>query len=449
MEKEWREPEKPKKLNKRKIVQPTKTYNEILESSAKMKKALPGTLIEGEKNWVMGKYGRPLPVVYIKNLTGKKLLKVDPSKHCHCLRKINLDVDERSIEHLSWSFEDEKTNDTLEKKKINDTLEKKKKNEQEVLQNGSQKKQNKLFVNDAVETPFKNSRIQEKAIDLITAAKKMNVDGTQLIKKTKGPVIPAEENNHNETKICVPDILDAKEKDRVDFLQLTIENDTKTNKNMELKADISKAIQSEDNDAKIPSLSSMESCEKLFEQYQLSDSIVSQLVRNNFKSQINVEANNIPTYMSNNDTESDEDVCFDVNPFDFSFDSLLANNKDCSKNSSSDSPTYPQSIEINKAQSIDNKSKRSSYVDKNDKKKLSKNEKHAFSDQQRLLALERKNKSVGKCKDLIKQALENIDNNLSTHIKFKNEDQEDFKNAGKKDVDQQNKKFVGELSVIK
>eukprot|EP00794_Sanderia_malayensis_P007114 gene7114-7918_t len=84
----------------------TKTYDALVEKIAKTKAAVPGTEIADERNWVVGKYGRALPVVYLREQGFGKTRKFDPSKHCHQLRKLKDDyVDE--ISGLTWSIEEE------------------------------------------------------------------------------------------------------------------------------------------------------------------------------------------------------------------------------------------------------------------------------------------------------------------------------------------------------
>lgn len=81
-----------------------------------MKGAPPGTQIPGEKDWVVGKYGRVLPVVNImKNGTGR-LMKVDPSKLTHNLKRINAEMDTDCISpsSLTWTMDD---NDSVITKK--------------------------------------------------------------------------------------------------------------------------------------------------------------------------------------------------------------------------------------------------------------------------------------------------------------------------------------------
>lgn len=52
-----------------------------------MKSAVPGTKIPGIKKWVISKYGRALPIVYIRRKDKKKIIMVDPSKYCHNIKQ--------------------------------------------------------------------------------------------------------------------------------------------------------------------------------------------------------------------------------------------------------------------------------------------------------------------------------------------------------------------------
>lgn len=70
--------------------------------------AVPGTLIEGGKDWVVGKYGRVLPIVHIPSKHGKKIMTVDPSKFCHNLKRMKDDRDDSSnIDALTWHLREE------------------------------------------------------------------------------------------------------------------------------------------------------------------------------------------------------------------------------------------------------------------------------------------------------------------------------------------------------
>ncbi|XP_065667591.1 nucleolar protein 8 isoform X2 [Hydra vulgaris] len=417
LKKEWGEPQKPK--NKRKIIQPIKSYDEILETSAKMRKALPGTLIEGEKNWVMGKYGRPLPVVYIRNPTNK-IIKVDPSKHCHCLKKINLDTDEKSVTDLLWSVDNDKTdikqNNEMFKKK---SLKKKKSNDESI--NASVAQDN-----------------EELYCKMVTEKNENNITEKNSLHQTKNALIVSEENEKNYKKSFLNNINDI-DYDKNKVCQLSTNND----KIKILNTSTSNVLEYNNNN--ICSLNpSKHSCDEVFQQNHLSDSIVSQLTRNNF-SQVNLSVKPVPA-TSNELVESaiNENTCHAMKLFDFSFDSLVA------KNSSFNSSSGFNPCLSENDNSINNKCDQSTVtcnvtradstcidleLSINGIKKVTKYEKHTFSEQQRLLALERKKKSVDKNKDLVKQALENIDFSSSSRIKF-GIDEDELKDT-KKVVDEQ------------
>ncbi|XP_052061672.1 nucleolar protein 8-like [Mytilus californianus] len=77
-------------------------------SIAEMRGCVPGTKVPGEKNWVVGKYGRVLPVVYIRNKDKKKVVKVDPSKFCHNVKRMK-EEETTSVstkKHLTLEIED-------------------------------------------------------------------------------------------------------------------------------------------------------------------------------------------------------------------------------------------------------------------------------------------------------------------------------------------------------
>jgi len=68
-------------------------------------KAVPGTPIPGYKNWVVGKFARVLPVVYLRRKDGKKVAKFDPSKTTHCLKRLKTEeMQESAVSELTWSL---------------------------------------------------------------------------------------------------------------------------------------------------------------------------------------------------------------------------------------------------------------------------------------------------------------------------------------------------------
>ena len=69
-------------------------------------KAVPGTPIPGHKNWVVGKFARVLPVVYLRRKDGKKVAKFDPSKTTHCLKRLKTEeMQESAVSELTWSLD--------------------------------------------------------------------------------------------------------------------------------------------------------------------------------------------------------------------------------------------------------------------------------------------------------------------------------------------------------
>ncbi|XP_076994839.1 nucleolar protein 8 isoform X2 [Tamandua tetradactyla] len=79
-------------------------------------KAVPGTEVPGHKNWVVSKFGRILPVLHLKNQLKRKIVKYDPSKYCHNLKKIGEDFTNTTpITNLIWELEG--GNDPMSKKR--------------------------------------------------------------------------------------------------------------------------------------------------------------------------------------------------------------------------------------------------------------------------------------------------------------------------------------------
>ncbi|XP_007505873.1 nucleolar protein 8 isoform X2 [Monodelphis domestica] len=79
-------------------------------------KAVPGTEVPGHKDWVVSKFGRVLPVLHLRSQNKRKILKYDPSKYCHNLKKFEQDVTNTvSISDLTWKLEG--GDDTMSKKR--------------------------------------------------------------------------------------------------------------------------------------------------------------------------------------------------------------------------------------------------------------------------------------------------------------------------------------------
>ncbi|KAM8994878.1 nucleolar protein 8 [Ara ararauna] len=70
-------------------------------------KAVPGTEVPDHKKWVVGKFGRVLPILHLRSQQKKKIMKYDPSKYCHNLRKLEPDLTNAvPVSELSWHLEE-------------------------------------------------------------------------------------------------------------------------------------------------------------------------------------------------------------------------------------------------------------------------------------------------------------------------------------------------------
>ncbi|XP_074908842.1 nucleolar protein 8 isoform X2 [Buteo buteo] len=79
-------------------------------------KAVPGTEVPDHKKWVVGKFGRVLPILHLRNQQKNKIVKYDPSKYCHNLRKLEPDLTHVvPISELTWHLEG--GDDTINKKR--------------------------------------------------------------------------------------------------------------------------------------------------------------------------------------------------------------------------------------------------------------------------------------------------------------------------------------------
>ncbi|XP_030138866.4 nucleolar protein 8 isoform X2 [Taeniopygia guttata] len=69
-------------------------------------RAVPGTEVPDHKKWVVGKFGRVLPILHLRNQQKNKVVKYDPSKYCHNLRKLEPElVHAAPVSQLTWSLE--------------------------------------------------------------------------------------------------------------------------------------------------------------------------------------------------------------------------------------------------------------------------------------------------------------------------------------------------------
>ncbi|NXN75038.1 NOL8 protein, partial [Himantopus himantopus] len=121
------------KLQKEKPQRNDKAY--LLESLKKAgvvdfhMKAVPGTEVPDHKKWVVGKFGRVLPILHLRSQHKNKIsfsywlsigttniVKYDPSKYCHNLRKLEPDLTGVvPISELTWHLEGR--DDSMNKKR--------------------------------------------------------------------------------------------------------------------------------------------------------------------------------------------------------------------------------------------------------------------------------------------------------------------------------------------
>ncbi|XP_065543928.1 nucleolar protein 8 isoform X3 [Lathamus discolor] len=60
-----------------------------------------------KKKWVVGKFGRVLPILHLRSQQKKKIMKYDPSKYCHNLRKLGSDLTNAiPVSEQSWHLEE-------------------------------------------------------------------------------------------------------------------------------------------------------------------------------------------------------------------------------------------------------------------------------------------------------------------------------------------------------
>ncbi|XP_018407790.1 PREDICTED: nucleolar protein 8 [Nanorana parkeri] len=70
-----------------------------------MKTAVPGTEVPNHKNWVVSKFGRVLPVLYLNEKKQSKIKKYDPSKYCHNIKKVDNTFELVPVSQLTWQLE--------------------------------------------------------------------------------------------------------------------------------------------------------------------------------------------------------------------------------------------------------------------------------------------------------------------------------------------------------
>ncbi|KAM8930215.1 nucleolar protein 8 [Pelodytes ibericus] len=100
---EAKEKKKPQLASKPDLVQSLK---EAGVNDFQMKAAVPGTEVPNHKNWVVSKYGRVLPVLHLKGDKQMNVMKYDPSKYCHNIKKLEeISTEMTPVSQLTWHVE--------------------------------------------------------------------------------------------------------------------------------------------------------------------------------------------------------------------------------------------------------------------------------------------------------------------------------------------------------
>ncbi|CAH1784302.1 unnamed protein product [Owenia fusiformis] len=124
-----------------------------------VKGAKPGTPTDQE-HWVIGKYGRVLPVLELKRRDRKKVVEIDPSKLCHAIKQFKEeDIEQGGVSEMTWQLEDKDSPMTKKRKGEFPKIKK-------------QKKRKNQVVVDAQKTPESNnlsSTPSEKITTKVTA----------------------------------------------------------------------------------------------------------------------------------------------------------------------------------------------------------------------------------------------------------------------------------------
>ncbi|XP_041048008.1 nucleolar protein 8 isoform X1 [Carcharodon carcharias] len=88
----------------------------------KIRSAVPGTEVPEHKDWIVSKFGRVLPILHLRQKDQKKIVKYDPSKYCHNIKKLdqmsNFEI-KTSVTNLTWHLE-ETDDEEMSKKRRGD-----------------------------------------------------------------------------------------------------------------------------------------------------------------------------------------------------------------------------------------------------------------------------------------------------------------------------------------
>jgi len=213
------------KRKKKNLIAPPKPYNVIVEKVSTMKRVVPGTLIDGEKDWVVGKYGRPLPVMKLEAKTGKKSFKFDPSKQCHCLKVIKDDnTDNVGIKGLTWSLDNDELYFSSKKKKR-----KKDKGDDSNLQSKSKKTKHCIALDS-------DKHSQDKRIKLLKCSTESGQTKNSDSLETETQLDTSEDVNVKSVEIVMPSTTENTIKEKKDYTvecDIPIKNSSNSNNTLE------------------------------------------------------------------------------------------------------------------------------------------------------------------------------------------------------------------------
>ena len=242
-------------------------YDKMEEAVLKTKHITPGSKIKDKTNWVIGKYGRPLPVVYLRS-KGSKVHKFDPSKHCHQLKKIKSLENESEndrIGDLTWTIPGDRKIKKPRKLRKSRTA-----NSFEVVENEAENDRiGFLTRNIPGNEETKKSKRRRKSSETETSFEVNEADHDQMRSLT----IPGSERNKQSKHAC--------KSNKTDNSVDTVEGDSvRVQEGVHERRDRDAIGKREDEDE--DSDCSMESsdAESIENNIKLSDSIISQ-IRNN------------------------------------------------------------------------------------------------------------------------------------------------------------------------
>ncbi|KAL1007825.1 hypothetical protein UPYG_G00092140 [Umbra pygmaea] len=180
--------------------------NTLLESMKKagvenfhMKAAVPGTEVPGHNDWVVSKFGRVLPVLNLKCPGRNKIIKYDPSKHSHNIKKLETAVEAPGLTPVSML--------TWEMSGGDDEISKKRRGEFPSQNTHPNKKMKESSINVVIKEDT------ETGVEICNgSSKKVSTTIQKYNRETKTPTKPkvtaAHTKSQTEPSVCVFDSTD-------------------------------------------------------------------------------------------------------------------------------------------------------------------------------------------------------------------------------------------------